>query len=147
MPDDINSPVAAVGGLAAAATTGAVIAMGHRAGSAGLPFVAISALLFHRTVASGAAGLVFTGFVLHVVAMFLWSYLFVWLVERIVHREVVAAALVALGHFGLSGVVAWATGDGLASVLPLGDRIVFAAILAGSLVVGIRLAFPRGSSA
>jgi hypothetical protein len=147
VPDDINSPVAAVGGIVAAATTGALIAMGSRIGSAGLPFAAVSALVFHRTVASGAVGLVFTGFVLHVAGMFLWSFVFVWMVEHYVHREAAAAVLVAVGQFILSGIITWATGQGVAGVLPLGDRIVFAVVLAVSLVVGIRLAFPRGATA
>lgn len=145
--DDINSPVVAVGGVTTAATTGALIAMGHRAGSAGLPFAAISALVFHRTATAGAIGLVFTGFVLHAAAVFVWSYIFVWLVEHAVHQEIVTGVLVAAGQFIVSGIATWATGQGTASILPLGDRLVFAAILATSLVVGIRLAFPRGHSA
>lgn len=144
VPDDINSPVVAVGGVTVAATTGALVAMGHRAGSAGLPFASISALVLHRTVTSDAVGLVFAGLVLHSLAMFVWSYVFIWLVEHAVHRDILAGLLVAGGQFVLSGLATGATGQGIASVLPLGDRIVFACILAVSLVVGIRLAFPRG---
>jgi hypothetical protein len=130
-----------VGGVAAAATTGALIAMGHRMGSAAIPFAAISATLFRRTPASGAVGLVFTGIVLHVTATFVWSVVFVWLVERLRWSSIVAAAFIGVAHFVLSWLVAWGTGEGLASILPLGDRIVFALILTASLVVGMRFAF------
>ncbi len=129
-----------VGGVAAAATTGALIAMGHRVGSAGIPFAAISATLFHR-VAGGAAGLVFTGVVLHITAMFVSSVVFVWLVERARWSSIVAGAFIGAAQFTLSWLVARGTGEGLASILPLGDRIVFAFILSASLVVGMRFAF------
>ena len=39
-------------------------------------------------------------------------------------------------------IVAWRTGNGLASVLPLGDRIVFAVVFAAALAIGIRFALP-----
>ena len=142
--DDINSPVVAVAGVTVASTTGALVAMGHRAGSAGLPFASISAFVLHRTVTADAVGLVFAGLVLHMLAMFVWSFVFVWVVEHAIHREVVAAVLVAAAQFVLSGFATGASGEGTASILPLGDRIVFAGILAASLVIGIRLAFPRG---
>jgi hypothetical protein len=130
-----------VGGVAAAATTGALVAMGHRVSSAAIPFAAISATLFRRTSASGAAGLVFTGVVLHVTAMFVWSMVFVWLVERLRWSSVVSGAFIGAAQFALSWLVAWGSGEGLATVLPLGDRIVFALILTVSLVVGMRFAF------
>ena len=130
-----------VGGVAAAATTGALIAMGHRMGSAAIPFAAISATLFRRTPASGAVGLVFTGIVLHITATFVWSVVFVWLVERLRWSSIVAGTFIGVAHFALSWLVAWGTGEGLASILPLGDRIVFALILTASLVVGMRFAF------
>ncbi len=130
-----------VGGVAAAATTGALIAMGHRVGSAAIPFAAISAAFFRRTAGSGAAGLVFTGIVFHVTVMFVWAVVFAWLVERLRWSSVLAAALIGATQFGLSWLVAWGSGEGLATVVPLGDRILFALILSASLVVGMRFAF------
>lgn len=115
--------------------------MGHRMGSAGLPFAAISGTLFRRTTASGAAGLVFTGIVLHITAMFVWSVVFVWLVERLRWSTIAAGVFTGAANFALSWLVAWGTGEGLASILPLGDRIVFTLILIASLVVGMRFAF------
>ena len=130
-----------VGGVAAAATTGALIAMGHRMGSAAIPFAAISATVFRRAPVSGAVGLVFTGIVLHITVMFVWSVMFVWLVERLRWSSIVAGVFMGAAHFALSWLVAWGTGEGLASILPLGDRIVFSLILTASLVLGMRFAF------
>src|SRR4029079_16355554 len=98
----------------------------HRMGSAAIPFAAISATLFRSTPASGAVGLVFTGIVLHVPATFVWSVVCVWLVERLRWSSIVAAAFIGVAHFVLSWLVAWGTGEGLASTLSLRDRSVFA---------------------
>lgn len=137
-------PSLVVGAVAAAATTGALIAIGHRLGSIGVPFAEISAALFRRTASGGEAGLVFAGLVLHVAFMLLWSAVFVWLVARARWRPVVAAVVVAVGAQALSWLIAWSTGRGIATVVPLGDRIVLAIALAISLVIGIRFALlPR----
>jgi hypothetical protein len=130
-----------VGSVASSATTGALVAIGHRLGSAGVPFAAISAVIFHRTVSAGAVGLVFTGLVLHAAGIFVWSASFVWLVERLRWRAPVAAALVGIAALILSWIVAWSVGGGLSTVLPLGDRIVYGLVLAAALVVGMRFAF------
>ena len=135
-----SSPAIAVGAIAAAATTGALIAMGHRAGHAAMPFAAIGAVPFQRASNSGVVGLVFTGFVLHVAAMFVWAFVYAWLASRL-RRPVLVAIIIAAVNFLCSWIVAWASGRGMASVLPLGDRIVFAAILASAYVVGMRYAF------
>lgn len=126
----------------AAATTGALIAIGRRLGSAGIPFAAISAALFHRTAAGGEAGLVFAGIVLHITVMFVLAFVCVWLVERLQLSRTVAAVLVALGEFALSWMVAWSRGAGMATILPLGDRIVLALVTVLALVVGMRFALP-----
>ena len=115
--------------------------MGHRMGSAALPFAAISGTLFRRAAASGAVGLVFAGIVLHITAIFACAVVFVWLVERLRWSSVVSGVLIGAAHFSLSWLVAWGTGTGLAAILPLGDRIVLALILFASLVVGMRFAF------
>ncbi|MDB4877097.1 MAG: hypothetical protein JWM41_3543 [Gemmatimonadetes bacterium] len=121
--------------------------MGHRAGSAGLPFAAIGAVVVRQTATGGSASLVLAGLVLHVATMFAWSFIVVWLFERAIHHEIVAAVIVAAGEFLLSWIVAFSTGTGLASVLLLGDRLVFSLILAAALVVGMRFAFSRSQNA
>jgi hypothetical protein len=130
--------------VASAATTGALVAIGHRLGSVGIPFAEISAALVHRTPSGGDGAQVFTGLVLHVVMMMLWSALFVRLVSTKRWRPFIAAIVVAIGSFVLSWLIAWSTGRGIATVLALGDRILVAIVLAVSLVVGMRFAFLRG---
>jgi len=130
--------IAVVGSVAAAATTGALIAIGRRLGDVALPFAAIGGVVLPR--AGGGAGLVLTGVVLHVAVMLLWSVLFVRLAERLA-SDAVSAATIAASHFVVSWIVAWISARGLSSALTLGDRIAFAVVLAGALVVGMRFAF------
>ena len=136
-----------VGSIAAAATTGALIAIGHRMGGASLPFAATGATLLRRTVSGASAGLVFTGLVVHVALVFVWSALCVWLVRSRGWRPMLAALVVALVAHLASWLAAWSTGYGVASVVALGDRIVLAVVLALALVAGIRLALLVSRSA
>src|ERR1043165_1660255 len=102
------------------------MAIGHRLGSVGLPFAATAAALLRRTATSADTSLVTIGLGLHVVLMLAWSAFFVWLVRaRDWNIGIAALTTVALAHIA-SWLVAWKTGSGIASVLPLGDRIVFA---------------------
>jgi hypothetical protein len=140
------SPAVVVGSVASAATTGALIAIGHRVGSIGLPFASIGAVLLRQSVTTTAALMVVTGLVLHIAVTWLWSLIGVQLARAITTRAVaagvIAAGVVAAGQFTLSWIIAWSSGSGLASVLALGDRIVYAVVLAGAMVVGMRFAFP-----
>jgi hypothetical protein len=131
-----------IGSIAAAATTGALIGIGRRAGNAGFPFAATATVLFHRTPSSAAIGLVFLGLVLHVVLSFAWAAVFLWLADGPVRRDVVAAGTVALAQFAIGWVIAATMGTGIASVIPLGDRIVLALVMAAALVTGMRFARP-----
>ena len=141
MPSQPTSAGLVVGSVASAATTGALIAIGHRLGSAAVPFAAISAVLFHRTVSGSAVGLVFTGVILHAFAIFVWSAIFVWLVRSLRSRSIAAACGVSIAALVLSWIVARSAGGGLSTVLPLGDRLVYGLVLAAALVVGMRFAF------
>jgi uncharacterized membrane protein (DUF485 family) len=134
--------VVPTGSVLAAATTGALVAMGHRLGSVALPFAATSAVVLHRTVAAADTGLVFAGLVLHVTIAFVWSFVFVFLVTRMRLSDVVAAIVIAVGELVTSWIVTLSTGVGVASVLQLGDRIVLALVYALALVVGMRFALP-----
>jgi hypothetical protein len=80
--------------------------------------------------------------VLHVTVMFVLASVCVWLVTRLRLSNLVAAVIVALGELALSWLVAWSRGAGVATILPLGDRIVLALVTASALVVGMRFAFP-----
>ena len=134
-----------VGAIAASATTGALLAMGHRAGRALTPFAAIGAVPFHQTDI-GFAGLVLAGALLHVIGMFVWAFVFVWLAER-TKQPVVTAIVVAAVNFLMSWLFTWATGRGIGTVLPFGDRVLFAVILAGAYVAGMRYALPASRAA
>lgn len=136
-----------VGALAAAATTGALIAIGHRLGRVGLPFATIGGGLFHETANGGATGLIIAGILVHLVLTFAWSALAVWLVRARGWRRSFAAIAVAAGAHALSWIIAWTTGRGIASELALGDRVVLAVVFAGALVVGMRFAFSPSQTA
>jgi hypothetical protein len=127
--------------VAAAATTGALVAMGHRLGSVALPFAAIGATLLRQTVTARSANLVFAGLVFHVTLAFAWSFVFVFLVRRARWRDISAAIAIGLGELVTSWLVTSLSGAGIASVLQLGDRIVLALVYALALVVGMRFAF------
>lgn len=115
--------------------------MGHRMGSVGFPFASIGVLALHRTLSGGAANLIVTGLILHAIGIFVWSGLFTLLARGLRWRAWWAAAVIVAVNFVFSWLVAWSTGAGLSSVLALGDRIVYAVVLAGALVVGMRFAF------
>ena len=136
------TPAIVVGGVAAAATTGALVAVGHRLGSIALPFTSIGAVLLHESASAPATYMVVTGLVLHAAAIFLWSLICLQLARGFARRDI-AAGLVAACQFTLSWIIASSSGSGLASVLALGDRIVYAVVLAGALVVGMRFAFSQ----
>jgi hypothetical protein len=132
------------GGLAASASTGALIAMGRRLGSIRLPFAAIGATLAHTTISSGTTSLVIVGFASHVLLSFVWAIAFVALVTR-GWRLATAGIAIGCAQFALSWITARVTGSGLASVVPLGDRMVLAVVIAVSLAVGIRVAVAQNA--
>lgn len=135
------------GSIAAAATTGALVSIGHRLGGAALPFAAIGASLSRSVVSVASPGLVLTGVAVHLVMVFAWTAVFVWLMHSRGWRPMPAAFGVAASAHVVDWIAAWATGRGLASELALGDRVVLAVVLAMALVAGIRLAFPASRSA
>jgi hypothetical protein len=138
----VVAPTIVAGGLAASASTGALIAIGRRLGSVRLPFAAIGATLAHTTITSTATPLVIVGLLSHVLLSFVWAIVFVALVTR-GWRLAAAGIVIGCAEFALSWITASVTGSGLASVVPLGDRVVVAIVIAVSLVVGIRVAVGR----
>ena len=119
--------------------------MGRRLGRAVMPFAAIGAVPFQRTNL-GTVGLAVAGFLLHIAAMFAWAFVFVWLAER-TKQPVVTAIVVAVVNLVASWLLTWATGRGVATVLPLGDRVVYAVILAAAYIAGMRYALPASRNA
>lgn len=131
--------VLVVGSVVAAATIGALFAMGRRLGSAALPFASIGAILVRSSGFAMDSRVVVGGLLLHVVFAFLWSALAVQLARGL--SSTLSAVLTATTQFIVSWIVAWRSGNGLASALVLGDRLVYAVVLAGALVLGMRFAF------
>jgi len=136
-----RSPVVVLGSIAAAATTGALLAIGRRLGGAGVGLAAIGNVLVHAPGGAGTTAAVLVGLIIHLVATFVWTAVFVELWHRVGRRDIVAALIVAIVELALSWFVARASGAGIATVVPLGDRVLLALILALSLVVGMRFAF------
>jgi len=83
--------------------------------------------------------LVVVGFTIHLVMSFIWAIAFVALVTR-GWRLASAGIAIGCGELALSWVIARVTGNGLASVLALGDRVVLAVVIAVSCMVGIWIA-------
>jgi hypothetical protein len=142
--DQRFSPTTVVGAISAAATTGALIAIGHRMGDVGAPFAAIASVFVSGASRSraigGGAGAVLGGGVVQIVAMFVWSAICVRLADRIGSR-VLAALVVAGANLVVSRLVLSSTGRGLASELTLGDAVIYTMVLTASLIVGMRYAF------
>lgn len=86
------------------------------------------------------------GLVVHVVTSFAWAVVFVSLVTRGL-RSWTAGAVTGIAELLVSWTVARATGEGLASVLAIGDRLVLAVVSVVSLIVALRLAVDRQQSA
>jgi hypothetical protein len=137
--DRESSPVPIVAAVVAAATIGALIAMGRRLGSAAFPFASIAALVLRSSGFGIDSRSLIGGLLLHLLFIFLWSALAVQLSRGL--GPTLSALLTATTQFVVSWIIAWWSGSGLASALALGDRLVYAVVLAGALVVGMRFAF------
>jgi hypothetical protein len=140
-----TSPVLIVSCVAAAATIGALIAMGRRLGSAAFPFASIGAIVFHSAGFAIDSRSLVGGLLLHLVFISLWSALAVQLARGL--GAPLSALLTATTQFIVSWIIAWWGGTGLASALVLGDRLVYAVVLASALVVGMRFAFSLSRAA
>ena len=128
-----GSPVVILASIAVAATTGALVAIGKRLGSAGDAFAAIGDLIAPDSIVAGVG--------VHVVAVVGWTLVFLWLTRRVGWSVAWAATAVGAAELVLSQFIAGASGRGIGTIVPLGDRVVLALVLALSLVVGMRFAF------
>lgn len=130
--------------IAAAATSGALVGFGLRFGTPWRAFNTIAAATLAR--GSGSLGAPFAitviGVVVHVLASIVWGLLYALAVERSGGHRWVWGALVAVVMFLATSALAALSGAGLGSLLPLGDRIAIALVLALALPLGMRLANP-----
>ncbi|HKO16946.1 MAG TPA: hypothetical protein VJU87_11955 [Gemmatimonadaceae bacterium] len=132
------------GVLAASSTAGALLAFGLRLGTPARPFNAIGALLLGgdaMQVFGFAAGPTLVGVLLHLVAVVACGVLYAALVGRKGH-SVAWAIVLAILALAASWAIGHSLGVGLAPLLPLGNLIVLGVVLALSLPIGMRFAFP-----
>ena len=136
-----------MGLLAAAATAGALVGFGLREGTPVRPLNGIARLVLGSR-ADGVWGIdplvTATGVVVHVTLMFAWGLLYVRLADaRSVLARVGLAIVVALAALLLDlFIVERVLGAGGAGVLTIAQVIALHALLAASLVIGMRLASP-----
>jgi hypothetical protein len=116
--------------------------MGRRAGSPGLPFSTIAHIFAGSQLVRVSSASVIGGIMAHVIVAMAWGLVFALLVERWRGRVVGAALVVALAGLVLSWLLARVAGRGLATLLPIGDRLILALVFAIALVVGMRFALP-----
>lgn len=131
--------------IAAAATSGALVGFGIRFGTPLRAFNTIAAaLLSHMPGGSIAAPLAvtITGVLLHVLASVCWGIAYAYVVERSGGHRLLWGVVVALAVFLVTGALASLSGEGLATLLPVGDRIAVAIVFAAALPLGMRLANP-----
>ena len=86
------------------------------------------------------------GLAIHVVMSFAWAILFVSLVTR-GWRPWTAGVATGFAELLVSWAVVRMTGEGLASLLAIGDRLVVAIVSVASLIIALRLAVDRWQSA
>jgi hypothetical protein len=139
---------AAAGILAAASTSGALIALGKRTGTAARPFnVVASHLLGAR--AADAFGFVpritLTGIAAHVVATTLLGVVILRIVRRRLAPIWLASAGASLLCCLVSIGIARRGNPSVAQLFPVGDLAVYFVVLALSLAIGIRFALPSAA--
>ncbi len=130
------------GFVAASATAGALIGFGLRFGTPARPFNAISSIVLGaRAQGEWAFALVPTvvGVILHIAFSLACGVIYAELVDRL-RRDYVAALIVAIAAFFVSTLLATLVGIGLATLLPIGERLALAAVLGLSLPLGMRFA-------
>lgn len=131
--------------IAAAVTSGMLVGFGIRFGTPLRAFNSIAAAVLARTPGGSiGAPLAVTlfGVVFHVLTSVLWGIIYAYCVERSGGHPLLWGFVVAAGVFLLTGLFASLSGEGLATLLPFGDRVALAIALALALPLGMRLAHP-----
>ena len=130
--------------MAASATAGALLRAGIRDGTPARPFNAIASVIVGAGAAQtwGFGGVTLVGVAAHALGIVLWAIAAEWIVERGVATRWVTAGVVAAAWLAFSTAVARIAGHGLSAVVDLGDRVTIALVLAITLALGMRLAFP-----
>ena len=131
--------------IAAAATGGALLGFGVRAGTPSRPFNGIATLVLGdqaRGVWGYVGTVTVTGILLHVAIMTGWGMLFVALSARRRGWQVpaLAAAVSSVAWLVSKAVVLRQMGAGMSSVLGSGQLVLLHVVLAVALVLGMRFA-------
>ena len=116
--------------------------MGRRLGGAFFPFQMIASAIvgFAGPTLLPRGALAVLGAAVHIAISLGWGIVCSLLTERWRGGVTRAAVLVAVLSYLESWLVARATGAGIATVLPAGDRVALALTLGISLVLGMRFA-------
>ena len=135
--------------FAATATSGALLAIGSRASTAARPFNMIAGHVvgLQRGDAFGfVPSVTLTGIALHFLLVTVAAVVVAAAARRRFAPDWLAAVVVSVLGALVSIGIARRDGASLARLFAIGDLVVFYAILAATLVIGIRLAFfERGS--
>jgi hypothetical protein len=140
--DDLRAGIPA-GLLAATATGGALLAVGHRSATAARPFniIAMHLLGDRANMLGFVAGITLTGLLVH----FILTTLVGVVTAAIANRRLAPAWAVASGVSMLMALIsigiARRGGLSLAAVLTIGDLLVFYLTMAIALMIGMRIAF------
>jgi hypothetical protein len=142
--DELRSG-AAVGILAAASTSGALIALGKRTGTVVRPFNVIASRLLGPPAADAfgfVSRITLTGVVVHVVVTTLLGVAILAIVRRRLAPGWLASSAGSLLCCLVSIGIARRGAPSLAQLFSVGDLAVYFAALALSLAIGIRFALP-----
>lgn len=132
------------GVLAAAATAGALVGVGIRVGTPARPLNSIAAVVLGQNAQGtwGFTTVTAAGLALHFAATVALALLFAWTVTRTGGRAWAWGAIFGAAWLAGAWLLARVLGLGPGALLPLGDRILLAVLLALALPLGMRLAFP-----
>src|SRR5262249_22798860 len=133
------APTIVAGGVAASASTRAPIAIGRRLGKIRVPLSALRAAPSPSPIFWWGTPPAIVRFGWAIPVGVVCAIVFVALVTR-GWRLSAAGIVIGCAEFALSWITASVTGGGLASAVPLGDRVMLAIVIAVSLVVGLRVA-------
>jgi len=140
--DDLRAGIPA-GLLAATATGGALLAVGHRSATAARPFnvIAMHVLGSRADMLGFVAAVTLTGLLLHFVLTTLVAIITASIANRSLAPRWAAAGAASLLMALISVGIARRGGASLAAILTVGDLVVFYLTMAIALVIGMRIAF------
>ncbi len=134
----------ATGILASSATAGALVRVGLRDGRPAAPFNALASILLGPSLSAVAhvGGVTLVGVTVHVAVMLAVAIAYAWIVTRSGGYRWRWALVAAAAWLSVSFLLVPASGNASRAPLQLADRVTVGVVLAVTLAVGMRLAFP-----